>query len=170
MSAKKLRKSYYVDGKVQGGLLLRAIRYWLLSVSTVGCLTLLGWFFVTPGIPALVGQTELWIPVATVLCVGLGVSLFLMPVVLIDFVKLTHRFAGPIVRLKNSMQALADGETIEPIRFRKGDYWQDVAELFNEVLAKQQAMRGEIAVLKQQLDAQQGANCTTESLEAAIAE
>jgi len=55
----------------------------------------------------------------------------LAPVFFWDLCKLTNRFAGPMVRLRRAMRELAEGGDVEPIRFRKGDFWQDFAEDFN---------------------------------------
>ena len=49
--------------------------------------------------------------------------------------------AGPLVRLRRSMRALARGEHVEPIKFREGDFWQEFAEEFNAVAARVQGER-----------------------------
>ena len=54
MSDRRERHAYFVDKKVQGALLVRAARYWVLSLVVVGALTILGWMFVSPGMPVLV--------------------------------------------------------------------------------------------------------------------
>ena len=53
--------------------------------------------------------------------------------------RVTNRFAGPIFRLRRSMRELADGEHVEPVHLRKGDYWQDVADQFNRVIQRVEA-------------------------------
>lgn len=110
---KHLRKRFFVDKSIQGGLAMRAARYWALSIAVVGMLTVIGWVFVAPGIAAITAMTTL------------------MPVVIFDLVKFSHRFAGPMVRLRNSMLKVAAGEHVEPIRFRDGDYWKELADAFN---------------------------------------
>ncbi len=58
-------------------------------------------------------------------------SLFLLPIVLIDTLMLTNRFAGPIYHLRRSIRALAAGGPVDPIRFRDHDFWQEIAQEFN---------------------------------------
>jgi hypothetical protein len=56
--------------------------------------------------------------------------------VLRDLVRLSHRWVGPILRLRSALNALSRGESISPIRFREGDYWQELAGDFNIVAAE----------------------------------
>ena len=68
-------------------------------------------------------------------------SVLVMPFVLFDFVRLSNRFAGPMFRLRRCMQDLADGKRVEPIHFRDGDFWQEIADAFNGILARMDAAR-----------------------------
>lgn len=69
--------------------------------------------------------------------------LFLIPLMAYDMLKLTNRFAGPVFRLRREMQRLVSGESERPLNFRDGDYWTDVADVFNE-------LRSELIDLRQQ--------------------
>jgi hypothetical protein len=60
-------------------------------------------------------------------------AVLLMPLVLFDIVRLSNRFAGPLLRLRRSLRALAKGEEVAPLKFREGDFWQDFAKEFNAV-------------------------------------
>jgi hypothetical protein len=44
---------------------------------------------------------------------------------------LSHRVAGPLYRLRNHLNSVARGETISDVRFRKGDFFQEVADAYN---------------------------------------
>ena len=92
------RRTYFVDKKVQGALLARAARYWLLSVVVVASLTVLGWMFVTPGMGALIQLREHLPWLLGGLLVALIVSLCVLPVILYDLARLSNRFAGPMLR------------------------------------------------------------------------
>ncbi|HBS06302.1 MAG TPA: hypothetical protein DEA96_15140 [Leptospiraceae bacterium] len=48
----------------------------------------------------------------------------------------SHSMAGPIHSIKNSLRDLKDGEPARPIRIRKGDQFQELASLLNEVIEK----------------------------------
>ena len=55
----------------------------------------------------------------------------LIPVYVWDIVKLSHRFAGPMLRLRGILNELADGGRATQLKFRPGDFWQDTATDFN---------------------------------------
>ncbi|MGK5085451.1 hypothetical protein WDW37_19355 [Bdellovibrionota bacterium FG-1] len=44
---------------------------------------------------------------------------------------LSHRVAGPLYRLKKHLIRVAQGETISDVRFRKNDFFQEVADAYN---------------------------------------
>ena len=52
-------------------------------------------------------------------------SFVLLPLVIIDIVRLSNRFTGPLLRMRRSMRALAQGEQVEPLKFRDADFWHD---------------------------------------------
>lgn len=61
--------------------------------------------------------------VAFVLMMGLGILY-------------SHRIAGPLHNLRNTMQRIADGEDPSDVNFRRSDQFQDLAESFNAMIAK----------------------------------
>jgi hypothetical protein len=137
MSPKQLRKRIFVDPAVQGALVSRMVLYWITCAITV-VLAMLLWAVLTRPIDLLNGEGEqIWFHFGPVL---LG-SLMLLPLVILDMVRLSHRFVGPLVRLRRSMRALARGEEVEPIEFRDGDYWQDFAADFNALAARMKALQ-----------------------------
>ncbi|TWT99138.1 hypothetical protein Pla108_00710 [Botrimarina colliarenosi] len=136
MSKKHLRKHYFVDRHVQGGIALRAARYWAFSVAVFGMLTVIGWVFVTPGVAALVESPDRLRALLACMAVASVVATLIMPVVLLDLMRFTNRFVGPMVRLREAMRAAAAGEHVDPIRFRDGDYWQEFADAFNAMQAR----------------------------------
>ncbi len=61
------------------------------------------------------------------------------------FVWLSHRLVGPIYGLKlylaRYLEARARGESISPVEFRKGDFFQDLAIQVNEALLSSPSSR-----------------------------
>lgn len=49
---------------------------------------------------------------------------------------LSNRIAGPLYRLNQHMKAVARGEIDGPVSFRKHDYFQELADSFNDVIKK----------------------------------
>jgi hypothetical protein len=66
----------------------------------------------------------------------LMVMVFLLPVFIVDTIKLSHRFAGPIFALRRAMHEVAEGQPPRQIRFRSSDFWHEVAEDYNAMLLK----------------------------------
>jgi hypothetical protein len=99
-------------------------------------------------------------------------SLLLVPIILLDSLRMSNRFAGPMVRLRRAMGRLAEGESVQPINFRDNDFWADFAEDFNRMLARQQCMMHEMsndhAEQLALLAAKQAASRCEGQLEAAI--
>ncbi len=76
--------------------------------------------------------------------------MLLSPVIAYDMLKVTNRFAGPFFRLRREMTRLIAGESIEPLSFRDGDYWVEVADIFNELRDELMELREENARLVRQ--------------------
>jgi hypothetical protein len=71
--------------------------------------------------------------------VVLATSLLLLPIVVFDMVRFTNRLVGPMVRLRTALRCLCQGRPCEPLRFRHGDFWTELAEEFNALAARVQA-------------------------------
>lgn len=148
MSARAKRRSYFVDKKVQGALLVRVARYWLLSVVVVGALTVLGWMFISPGMSVMVRLRDEFPSLLGGLFVAVIVSLSVLPVILYDLARLSNRFAGPMLRLRRAMRQTAAGERVESIYFRNQDYWQEFADAFNDLNKRLQTQEDELKQLR----------------------
>jgi len=48
----------------------------------------------------------------------------------------SHKMAGPIYNIKRSMDKIIRGESFEPIKIRKGDEFQELVQILNEVILK----------------------------------
>lgn len=49
----------------------------------------------------------------------------------------SHKMAGPIYNIKNQLKKLAAGEeSVKKIKIRKGDEFQELADLLNQVIEK----------------------------------
>lgn len=125
------RKQIFVDSKLQGTVAARSVAYWTFCLLTL-MMFLLCWELITgPRQPALVSLRQLWFHYAP----AAVASLLLLPLVVIDSIRLTNRVAGPMLRLRRAMQRLAQGEPVQPIIFREGDFWQEIADAFNQIAA-----------------------------------
>ena len=131
MAKRRLQK--YVDREVQSSLLRRLSAHWVLfMVANVMAITLWTRLMDTP--------TELWSETFALtwqrVVPFLLVSFALAPVFVLDALKLSNRFAGPIVRVRRALAQIADGQTPKAIEFRNGDFWKSLANDLNRAFAK----------------------------------
>jgi hypothetical protein len=135
MATKKhARRRIFVDPKVQGALVLRVAFYWVVSLITI-TLMLLCWRILT-GPPQMFSTHAgfMWAQYGPALIA----SFVIVPLVMIDIIRMSNRLVGPILRLRRSMRALATGEEVRPIHFREGDFWKEFADEFNSVVDRVQ--------------------------------
>lgn len=123
------RKQLFVDPKVQGALAMRAVLYWGASIATMGLMLLCFRIITGPARLFYEHFDEMWFHYGP----ALAGSVIILPLLVIDVVRLSNRFAGPLVRLRRGMRALARGEDVKPLHFREGDFWQEFADEFNAV-------------------------------------
>lgn len=69
------------------------------------------------------------------------VAALLIPAFLRDTLRLTNRFAGPMFRLRQAIEGLSAGKENRPLKFRKTDFWQPVADSFNLVINEVETLR-----------------------------
>jgi len=152
------RWRYYIDRQFQNQFMLRfSVVVVLVAVLTLGVL-----FLVRENAFNLLPEGGLLFPVKdTVECVAPdgqkspavipgkpynAFELFWQPILIISLANLllivvfslfySHSMAGPIYSIKKSLEGLRDGSPVAPIRIRKGDQFQELVELLNQVIEK----------------------------------
>ena len=125
--SKHKRKKNFVDNKVQGALLRRIFSHWLLFFAVAGGSVLL--------LQTLLGDSN--VPVMDRLKEQIGeftlfaiVMAALFPGFMLDTVRFSNRFVGPVGRLRRHLQQLSRGDTSE-CSFRGDDFWVEAAAEFN---------------------------------------
>ncbi len=130
------RSRSFVDPEVQGGLLRKIAIHWTLLFG-VNAMALVIWV-------RLFEQPEAsWVATFGD-CIRRFLPFFVITAVLIpafiwDTLKLTNRFAGPILRLRVALAAAARGQAVEPLHFRNSDFWQAMANDFNGLVQRKAA-------------------------------
>ena len=126
--ASQKRFKLFIDRRVQGALVLRAILYWFCCLTTITVM-LIVWRIVGAG-PARVFYAhfdELWHQYSP----PLVASLILLPLIIVDLVRLSNRFVGPIYRLRRVLREMSAGQDVAKVTFRDGDYWREIADDLN---------------------------------------
>ncbi len=124
------RKKKYVDSVVQGALVRRIIFHWIQFIVVTVVASFLLQVLSNPMTPLKAHFNEMWWTHGPLL----AVMVFMIPIFVLDTIKLSHRFAGPVYRLRKSMQSISEGKSPEKIKFRKNDFWQELADDYNEML------------------------------------
>jgi hypothetical protein len=126
------RRILLIDRKVQGALAIRVVGYWLFALLTT-------WFFLVlwnvwsgPARPFEVVFDEVYQNFAA----AAVISLMVLPIVVMDVLRVSNRFAGPAYRLKLVLRDLAEGKEVRPLTLREADFWQEIAADLNRVAAR----------------------------------
>jgi signal transduction histidine kinase len=130
------RGKFLVDSRVQLSLVGRVIVHWISFIVLFLLVVLtIEMFLREPGVSVLDSLSISLKKNALMFVLMVAV----LPAFLYDTVKMSNRFAGPISRLKYGLTSLANGQPVEKINFRKGDFWGELAEDFNRVATRLEA-------------------------------
>jgi len=130
------RRKYFIDPTIQGAILRQAVGYWLYCTVIYALVVFI--FRIAPhwlsgeG----VGFRLIWYHLAPMVIS----SAVFFPIVMFSAVRFSHRFVGPMVRFRQVMRQLSQGETAPEIKLRRDDYWTDVAKEINQVSARFNAL------------------------------
>ncbi len=133
---KKKRRTTIFDPEVQGSVIRKITIHWIIFFSC-NVLALLIWVRLFEQPDASWEQT-FW-DTARRFLPFFVVTLALIPAFVWDTLKLTSRFAGPILRLRAALADAGKGRHVAPLRFRDNDFWQEIASNFNLMMEHHQA-------------------------------
>ena len=89
-----------------------------------------------PDVPFLACFATTWSRYASAFIVLIA----LLPVVIYDSLRLSNRIAGPTFRLQGALRELASGESFPSLKFRRRDFWHDLAEDLNTLSLRLERM------------------------------
>ncbi|MCA9052653.1 MAG: hypothetical protein KDA75_02395 [Planctomycetaceae bacterium] len=128
------RKKFFVSGRIQGQLMFRLSTYWVLYHFVLWH-AMFAYFYLQHRMSGQVGSISFqelygsfvlqYYPI--ILC-----AVVMMPIFVIDLLKLSHRIAGPLVRFSHGVRGMIAGEEVRRVQLRKGDLLDDFESLFNE--------------------------------------
>ncbi len=126
------RSRLFVDRRLQGDIVKRILLHWLTFITAGTALSMTLRFLTHPTDPLgrqigdMVGEFGPY----------LVVLLALLPVFVLDTIKLTNRFAGPYVRFRRHIRDLVENRASGPIKFRDGDFWRETEDDLNSLLSE----------------------------------
>lgn len=122
------RTNFTADVQIQGDASRRLVIYWGITWLAVFAFPILA-RTATSELPfsqlAISMIRDLWFPMA--------MSLMVLPILAWDHYRFMHRITGPIKRIGQSIQALADQQRVDSITLRREDYCQQLASDFNRL-------------------------------------
>ncbi len=145
---RKQRKQNYIDGHVQGALLRRIFFHWLAffcvaALSIILLQTLLG-------DPSVSIMERMKSEISNFTFMGI-VMLALFPAFMLDTIRFSNRFVGPIARVRRHLRQLGEGNT-ERCSFRNDDFWTELANEFNKAAEKVEQLQKENEELKSKVN------------------
>jgi len=142
MGAEYKRSRIWVDPPLQLRLLLRMALYFLVYSLTLYHVAFL--YELMANLPDAMAR-GMWALYADFLgrqqpflvaCVAV------LPILLYDMVKFSHRIAGPLYRCRKTMEAMAAGKAVAPFKPRQHDLLRDLIQSFNALIRKWNAGQG----------------------------
>lgn len=127
------RSKMLVDYPVQGSLVRQLLIHWLIACGVMFVYLLCMQLF-TGGMHRPLSEhfSEMWNRYG-ILLVALAT---VFPVFVFDSLRLSHRFAGPMIPFGRALEQLSKGEAIEPLNFRQSDFWKHLSTDLNSVAQK----------------------------------
>ena len=126
------RRKVFIDSNVQGALARRILLHWVAFLGVASLAAFLLQVLSNPFRPMASHAHDLWLTHGPFLLV----MVFLLPVFVVDTIKISHRFAGPIFSLRRAMREIADGQPPRKLKFRTGDFWHELSDDFNALLVR----------------------------------
>jgi hypothetical protein len=126
------RTALLIDRQVQGVLLLRIILYWMFCFVSLSAILICWEVFTGPSQRMIDLVSKLYFRYGPVL----SASFILLPIVLLDVIRVSNRFVGPVARLRQGLLDVAEGRPAQPLNFRDDDFWRDLANNFNRAVAR----------------------------------
>jgi hypothetical protein len=130
--AQPRRKKKFIDSRVQGALARRIIVHWLVFLSVALLVSFILQVLTDPFRPLKAHLQNIWWTHGPFLLV----TAFLLPVFIVDTIKLSHRFAGPIFALRRAIREIVQGKPPRKLKFRRKDFWQNLADDYNAMLLR----------------------------------
>jgi hypothetical protein len=123
MKKHQARTRLLIDRPIQFAIIVRALTYWLVCLMMqILSITLLPLLFHPPENYYVIGEQFWWM-------LGLGVvgSIAALPLIVMDILRLSHRWVGPVFRLRSYLESLRYGQPVGSLHFRAGDFWHELA-------------------------------------------
>ena len=141
MRKHQTRSRLFVDRPIQVAIIVRAVTYWTVCLTMqILAITLLPVLFHPPQNFYVVSEQFWW-------TLGLGIlgSIAALPLIVIDILKLSHRWVGPVYRLRSYLRSLRNGQPVGSLNFRESDFWKELAADVSSIVTELCVARARLA-------------------------
>ncbi len=76
-----------------------------------------------------------------------AMMLLIVPFVVYDLLKFSHRFAGPMSRLRRELDNAVNSRETLPVRFRDHDYWGEIGDNCTRLIERNRVLEKRLAEL-----------------------
>ncbi len=121
---KNRRKQLVVDRKVQGAILKRVFVYWLFCVLFIMTPLVLVNTLRQPELNLSEHLKSIW----SQYWLSFIMAALLLPMAIMDALRLSHGFIGPIYRLRRELEQYAQRPDISFSKFREDDFWSSLTK------------------------------------------
>jgi hypothetical protein len=141
MRKQHARTRLYIDRPIQFAIIVRALTYWTVCLTMqILAVTFLPVLFHPPENFYAIGEHFWW-----TLGFGMLGSIVALPLIVMDILRLSHRWVGPVFRLRSYLRSLRNRQPVGRLSFRAGDFWQDLAADVNSVVMELTEARARLA-------------------------
>jgi hypothetical protein len=127
MRKHQTRSRLFVDSPIQFAIIVRAVTYWTVCLTMqVLAIAFLPVLFHPPQNLHIVAEQFWW-------TLGLGIvgSIVALPLIVMDILRLSHRWVGPVFRLRSFFRSHRNGKPAGKLKIRASDFWQEFATEVN---------------------------------------
>ena len=132
----KIRRRQIInDETVQGELIFRAVIYWFGGLALVEAMIFAWNLYTASGQPwaEVVGNV---ISASTPVVFAAAI---LLPLILLDVLRVSSRFVGPIQQVRHTLRLLSAGDASRRVYLRRHDFWQELAHYTNLIAYRMEA-------------------------------
>ncbi len=137
------RSRMFVDSSLQGSLIRRLLMHWVTFVAVGTVIACALRWMTHPTVPLSSQAGEMFAQFGPFLITMLA----MLPIFVLDTIKLTNRFAGPFVRFRQNLVSLRGGQS-DRVTFRGGDFWHDTEDDLNAIIDELASLRKEVVELR----------------------
>ena len=133
------RRSKYVDSRIQGQLAARTLLHWVTLMLVCCTVSLLLQVVLNPLATWRENFQHMWAAQGPVVLVAFALS----PLFVRDTISYSHRFVGPITRVRGVLREMGQGKSVAPLKLRPNDHWLEMADEINQVIAEFDRLRSQ---------------------------